>query len=71
MFRSKAVGEPPLMLAISVWLAIRDAIAALPDHKRAPQLDAPATPERVLTAVDAIKGGDRRGVIATSAPLSP
>ena len=48
VFRSKAVGEPPLMLAISVWLAIRDAIASVADHKRAPHLDAPATPERVL-----------------------
>ena len=38
IFRSKAVGEPPLMLAISVWLAIRDAIASVADHKRAPRL---------------------------------
>ena len=52
IFRSKAVGEPPLMLAISVWLAIRDAIASLADHRRAPRLDAPATPERVLAAIE-------------------
>jgi xanthine dehydrogenase large subunit len=52
VFRSKAVGEPPLMLAISVWLAIRDAIASLSDERLAAQLDAPATPERVLAAVD-------------------
>lgn len=56
IFRSKAVGEPPLMLAISVWLAIRDAVASLADYKVAPALDAPATPERVLKAVDAIRG---------------
>jgi xanthine dehydrogenase large subunit len=56
IFRSKAVGEPPLMLAISVWLAIRDAVASLADYKVAPVLDAPATPERVLKAVDAIRG---------------
>jgi xanthine dehydrogenase large subunit len=56
IFRSKAVGEPPLMLAIAVWLAIRDAVASLADYKRAPNLDAPATPERVLKAVDAIRG---------------
>ncbi|NWG25701.1 MAG: xanthine dehydrogenase molybdopterin binding subunit [Pseudorhodoplanes sp.] len=56
IFRSKAVGEPPLMLAISVWLAIRDAVASLADYKVAPDLDAPATPERVLKAVDAIRG---------------
>jgi len=55
VFRSKAVGEPPLMLAISVWLAIRDAIASLADDRRAPQIDAPATPERILAAVDRIR----------------
>jgi xanthine dehydrogenase large subunit len=55
IFRSKAVGEPPLMLAISVWLAIRDAIASLADYRLAPALDAPATPERILAAVDEIR----------------
>ena len=40
------------MLAISVWLAIRDAIASLADYRLAPSLDAPATPERILAAVD-------------------
>lgn len=54
IFRSKAIGEPPLMLAISVWLAIRDAIASLADYRIAPELDAPATPERILFAIDAI-----------------
>jgi len=52
VFRSKAVGEPPLLLAFSVFLAMRDAIAAAaPDARRAPPLDAPATPEAVLTAL--------------------
>src|SRR5215470_2568571 len=55
IFRSKAIGEPPLMLAISDWLAIRDAIASLADHKLAPRLDAPATPERVLAAIDDLR----------------
>jgi xanthine dehydrogenase large subunit len=55
IFRSKAIGEPPLMLAISVWLAIRDAIASLADHKLAPRLDAPATPERVLAAIEELR----------------
>jgi xanthine dehydrogenase large subunit len=55
IFRSKAVGEPPLMLAISVWLAIRDAVASLADHRLAPRLDAPATPERVLAAIDELR----------------
>jgi xanthine dehydrogenase large subunit len=56
IFRSKAVGEPPLMLAISVFLAIRDAIATLGDGRVPAPLDAPATPERVLAAVDAVRG---------------
>jgi xanthine dehydrogenase large subunit len=47
--RSKAVGEPPLMLAISVFMALRDAIASLAPGVR-PRLDAPATPERVRAA---------------------
>ena len=55
IFRSKAVGEPPLMLAISVWLAIRDAIASLADYRLAPRLDAPATPERILAAVEELR----------------
>lgn len=55
VFRSKAIGEPPLMLAISVWLAIRDAISSLSDHRFAAELDAPATPERVLAAVTAMQ----------------
>jgi xanthine dehydrogenase large subunit len=60
IFRSKAVGEPPLMLAISVWLAIRDAIASLAEYKLAPSLDAPATAERILSAVDDIRLRARR-----------
>src|SRR5499426_737589 len=55
IFRSKAIGEPPLMLAISVWLAIRDAIASLADHRLAPRLDSPATPERVLAAIEELR----------------
>lgn len=55
IFRSKAVGEPPLMLAIAVWLAIRDAVASVAEHRLLPRLDAPATPARVLAAVDDIR----------------
>ena len=51
IYRSKAVGEPPLMLALSAFHAIRDALASLADDRLAPSLDAPATPERVLAAV--------------------
>ena len=54
VFRSKAVGEPPLLLGFSVLLAIRAAIAsAAPDANDAPQLRAPATPEAILDALDA------------------
>ena len=60
VFRSKAIGEPPLMLAISVWLAIRDAIASLADHRLAPGLDAPATPERVLAAIEDVRARTKR-----------
>ncbi|WP_374332360.1 xanthine dehydrogenase molybdopterin binding subunit [Aestuariivirga sp.] len=49
IYRSKAVGEPPLMLGISVWTAIFDAVASLKPGA-IPQLDAPATPEAILRA---------------------
>tara|TARA_B100001559_G_C16470034_1_gene608500 strand:- start:412 stop:1656 length:1245 start_codon:yes stop_codon:yes gene_type:complete len=55
IFRSKAIGEPPLMLAISVWLAIRDAVARSGDGLKRPNLNAPATPEAILAAVEEIK----------------
>lgn len=53
--RSKAVGEPPFMLAISVFHALKDAVAAAGDHRLAPHLNAPATPERVLLAVEELR----------------
>jgi xanthine dehydrogenase large subunit len=53
--RSKAVGEPPLMLAISVLHALSDAVASVADYRFCPRLDAPATPERVLFAVEAMR----------------
>ncbi len=55
IFRSKAVGEPPLMLAISVFSALTDAVASLGDYRLLPALDAPATPERILMACEGIK----------------
>ena len=55
IFRSKAVGEPPLMLAISVYLAIRDAIGRLGNGSLMPNLNAPATPEAILMAVEDMK----------------
>ncbi|MGH6647603.1 xanthine dehydrogenase molybdopterin binding subunit [Aquabacterium sp.] len=53
--RSKAVGEPPLLLPFSVFLAIRDAVSSVGQHAIDPPLRAPATPEAILDAVDAVK----------------
>jgi xanthine dehydrogenase large subunit len=50
IYRSKAVGEPPLMLGISVWTAIFNAVANVKPGK-VPNLQAPATPETILQAV--------------------
>ena len=51
VFGSKAVGEPPFMLAISVWEALRDAVAAARGG-RPVRMDAPATAENVLKALN-------------------
>ena len=51
IYRSKAVGEPPLMLGLSVFYAIRDAVASVDGNNGIPVLQAPATPESVLNAV--------------------
>jgi xanthine dehydrogenase large subunit len=53
--RSKAVGEPPLLLPFSVFLAIRDAISAVGGHKVNPPLRAPATSEAILDAVSFVE----------------
>lgn len=53
--RSKAVGEPPFMLGISVFEAIGHAVASVAGYRIAPRLDAPATPERVLMAVQRLR----------------
>jgi len=53
--RSKAVGEPPLMLAISVFSALTQAVAAAAPGKGLPKLHAPATPERILSALDELR----------------
>jgi xanthine dehydrogenase large subunit len=55
IYRSKAVGEPPVMLAISVWLALRDAVSRTGAPKLMPKLDAPATPEAILIALEDLK----------------
>ena len=55
IFRSKAVGEPPIMLAISVLHALSDAVASVANYRICPRLDAPATPERVLDAIERLR----------------
>ena len=54
--RSKAVGEPPLLLPFSVFFAIRDAVSAVGNHKVDPPLSAPATSEAILRAITAVQG---------------
>ncbi|MEM7016386.1 MAG: molybdopterin cofactor-binding domain-containing protein, partial [Pseudomonadota bacterium] len=56
IYRSKATGEPPLMLAISTWCALRDACSAVSDYKVLPPLAVPATPEAVFWSVQAARG---------------
>jgi len=53
IYRSKAVGEPPLMLALSAFHAIRDALSS--EQCPMPDLQAPATPESILRAIEAAK----------------
>ena len=53
--RSKAVGEPPLLLPFSVFFAIRDAIASTADYRINPPLNAPATNEEILRAIEAVQ----------------
>ncbi|GEO13464.1 xanthine dehydrogenase molybdopterin binding subunit [Microvirga aerophila] len=55
IYRSKAVGEPPIMLANSVFCALADAVHSLDPSKPVP-LDAPATPEAILRACEALRG---------------
>lgn len=57
IYNSKAVGEPPFMLAISVWSAMRDAISSVSNYQQSPVLHTPATPERVLAAVMQMQQG--------------
>ncbi len=61
IYRSKAVGEPPLLLPFSVFFALRDAVSSVGGHKVNPPLRAPATSEALLDAVDAVKAAVRAG----------
>tara|TARA_Y100000590_G_scaffold48022_1_gene50898 strand:- start:153 stop:2465 length:2313 start_codon:yes stop_codon:yes gene_type:complete len=53
--KSKTTGEPPLMLAMSVFFAIKDAIASVTNYEKIPNLNAPATPENILMSIKEIK----------------
>ena len=53
--KAKTTGEPPLMLAMSVFFAIKDAIASTTNYKKIPKLDAPATPEKILMSLKELK----------------
>jgi xanthine dehydrogenase large subunit len=65
--RSKAVGEPPLMLALSAFHAIRDAVASIGECRTAPRLDAPANGEAIWRAVCARRPGSDAVVSAPTA----
>jgi len=53
--KSKTTGEPPLMNAMSVFFAIKDAVASIGDYKIIPNINAPATPEKILMSVKNIE----------------
>ena len=71
VFHSKAVGEPPFMLGIAVWCAIKDAVASLADYRVQPNIDAPATPERVLWGVEQMKKLQQTAKSAAAAEVEP
>ncbi len=58
ILRSKAVGEPPLLLGFSAFFAIRDAISSIDDYRKNPPLMAPATHESILTAIASLRNED-------------
>ena len=69
--RSKAVGEPPLMLALSVFHALRHAVAATGAVGASPRLDAPATPEAILNAIAALRDAAADGAPGARKPREP
>jgi xanthine dehydrogenase large subunit len=52
---SKAVGEPPFMLGLSAWLAIKDAVSAVADHQKEPDFSLPATGEVILLSAQKLR----------------
>ncbi|QNH03898.1 xanthine dehydrogenase molybdopterin binding subunit [Pseudomonas sp. B11D7D] len=71
VFHSKAVGEPPFMLGIAAWCALKDAVASLADYKVQPQIDAPATPERVLWGVEQMRKLKATAKAGSAAQVEP
>lgn len=61
LYRSKAVGEPPLLLGLSVWLAARDALRSISPNKIVPSLAIPATGERMLLAMSELNRATQPG----------
>ena len=58
-FHSKATGEPPLMLALWSFFALKDAVASVGQHQTVVHMDAPATPERILLACERVRAQAR------------
>ncbi|MGC1329060.1 xanthine dehydrogenase molybdopterin binding subunit [Pseudomonas sp.] len=71
VFHSKAVGEPPFMLGIAPWCAIKDAVASLADYKVQPNIDAPATPERVLWGCEQMRKAQESAPTPSRAEPAP
>jgi xanthine dehydrogenase molybdopterin-binding subunit B len=52
---SKTVAEPPLMLGLSTWLAIKDAVSAVANHEFEPEFSLPATNEVTLLSIEKLR----------------
>ncbi len=70
VYRSKAVGEPPFMLGISVWSALRDAVSSIADYRFSPPMNTPATPECVLNSVLATERAKEAQLAQDAAPFN-
>jgi len=66
--RSKAVAEPPLMLALSAWLAIKDAVSAVDNHRSEPEFSLPATNEVILLSIEGLKRKGSASLLSSDFP---
>jgi len=57
--RSKAVAEPPFMLAFATWLAIKDAVSSVGHHRQEPEFSLPATNEVILLSIEKLRSAGR------------